>query len=194
MHIARHTLLASLILVAASATSAASLRAQQGGTFAVSGGATAPVGDLADGTGIGYHVQLSIQGRPPAVGGPTLRLDGLYANVGGKDGGVDVNTWSVNLNVVLAGALDRASGGVRPYGLAGVGYYNVKPDVEGIDGRGVLGFNAGGGLDFTLGQGLGAFIEVRYHHAIGAFESGGLLFEGDKTPAQFIPITFGVRF
>jgi opacity protein-like surface antigen len=183
----------SLAIVALLLALAAPLHAQQGGAFAVSAGPTAPVGDLAEGTGFGYHVQLSVQGRPPVFGGPTLRLDGMWANVGGKDGGVDVATWTVNLNLVIAGALDRASGGVRPYGLGGVGYYHVTPDFDGAEGKGVLGFNVGAGLEFELGQDLGAFFEFRYHHAIGAFEEAGLV-SLEKTPAQFIPITFGVRF
>ena len=85
------------------------------------------MGDLGDATKIGYHVQLSAEGRPPAVGGATLRLDGLYNDIGGKDGGVGVVIWGVNLNLVLNGAMDRASGGVRPYALGGAGYTKEYP-------------------------------------------------------------------
>lgn len=170
----------------------AAAHAQQGATFAVSGGASVPLGDLGDFTSTGYHVQLSLEGRPPAVAAPTLRVDGLYAGFGGKDGGAGVNLWTINANIVFNAARDRASGGVRPYFLGGVGYYNVKPDLDGAEGRGVFGFDAGAGLNFELGEGLGAFVEARYHHALNAFE-GGLL-TGEDRPARFVPVTFGIRF
>ena len=181
--------------LAATLLAPAALRAQvsPGTTFAASGGLTAPVGDLGDGAETGYHAQLTLAGRAPMMGGSTFRIDGLYAGMGGKDGGADVKLWSVNLNIVFTAAMDR--GGVRPYVLGGVGYYNTKLDagIAESEARNSVGFNGGGGLEFDLGQGLGAFLEVRYHHVLDAFERP-LLLGSEKSAAQFVPVTIGLRF
>ena len=193
---ANHTLhVLRLCALAATLALPAALHAQvsPGTTFSASGGLTAPVGDLGDGAKMGYHAQLSLAGRAPLMGGTTLRADAFYAGMGGKDGGADVKLWSLDINVVFSAAMDR--GGVRPYVLGGVGYYNTTLDgglVE-TDGRSSVGFNGGGGLEFDLGEGLGAFLEVRYHHVVDAFEQPLLLGTGKKA-AQLVPVSIGLRF
>lgn len=186
------TVAAALTLCATTAAAQATVNEASSGTFGVSGGLTAPTGDFGDFAKSGWHLQLSLAGRAPSFGGPTLRLDGLYTSVGGKDGANATNLWTVNGNIVFT--LPGGGTTVRPYFLGGVGYYNLRPDVEGVEGKGGFGLNGGGGLEFDLGQGLQSFLEIRFHHVVNAFESTSLLGGTESRPAQFIPVSFGIRF
>lgn len=188
LHVGRAALAALVVLLPAA------LRAQESAssaTFAVGGGISIPTGDIADVADKGYHVQLSLGGRAPALGGPTLRVDALYAALGDKHGYAGTNVWSANLNIVASAGSDES--GIRPYLIGGAGYYNVKGDYEGAEAKSAFGVNGGGGLEFDLGQGLGAFVEARFHYIVDAYQEP-LLLGGDNRAATFVPITFGLRF
>lgn len=176
--IRRSFALVSALALAATATSAA---AQARPQLSLGGGVTLPTGDLGEGTDAGWHGQVSLGYRPPLypVG---FRIDGAYHDLGASSGGADFRAISVTGNVVV-----EAPGlVVRPYLIGGVGLYNSK--VATLDGRNNFGVNGGAGLRFRLME-LDAFVEARYHAALGAIGSGD-----DERAAQYVPITFGIAF
>ena len=178
----RHTFALATLALAVTAAAADSAAAQARPQLAVGGGVTLPTGDLADGVDAGWHGQVSLGYRPPLypIG---FRIDGAYNDFGAKGGStVDFRAISVTGNVVL-----EAPGlVVRPYLIGGVGLYNTK--VSGTDSRNNFGVNGGAGLRFRLAE-VDAFVESRYHAALGAIGSGD-----DERAAQYIPITFGIAF
>ena len=175
----------SFALVSALALAAASpAGAQARPQLSVGGGVTLPTGDLGDFTDAGWHGQVSLGYRPPLypVG---FRIDGAYNDLGASSGGADFRAISVTGNVVV-----EAPGlVVRPYLIGGVGLYNTK--AGDLDSRNNLGLNGGVGLRFRM-MDVDAFVEGRYHAALGAFDAG--LLGDDERSAQYIPITFGISF
>jgi hypothetical protein len=146
-------------LVLAVLPGAASAQFQVGGGFAI------PTGDAGDVLNTGLHAQASFNLGLPLL--PDLRLDGIYqtydAEVG--DGSTDVLGGSVNL------LLDLPLVVIKPYVLAGVGYYDVSQEAEvgGVDveaSSSDFGFTGGVGLRVALGR-LGVFGEARVLSILG---------------------------
>ncbi len=157
--------------------------AQAQATFGVGAGLTMPMGDYGDAASVGFHgmgnVLFGLGTGPLAV-----RVDVAYHRTG-LEQGVDGHT-------ALAGGMASvvykipATGQIKPYVLAGLGYYNVKLDVTGIGSTDESNLAFGGGAGLTFGMsGASLFVEARYL----------TVQEGDTFAAtNFLPLTVGIRF
>ena len=203
MTLSRRLLAASAALVAAAAPAAAQdIAGVRAFTLGVRGGASVPIGDLAE-TGeeggnatTGFNVAGMLTFAPPALP-VALRVEVGYDRFGtdldldvfGPDAeNVDAN-WSVVSGTANA-VLGLGGVGVRPYLIGGVGVYRYELKVSGDDGEGGtvsfafddtdIGVNGGLGLRFGLGA-LNTFVEARVHHIFA------------EEALQFVPISVGLE-
>lgn len=152
-------------------------RAQRPVSLLVGGGASIPVGTLADGSSTGWNALagLAVSTLMQPLG---LRLDGAYNRMAGKASGPDQAITSGTLNVTYR--LPTPNTPIAPYLSAGGGVYWLEcrgdGGVCGSDTRG--GWNAGLGTKIAA-MGLTWFVEARFHRA------------GD---ARYLPVTIGVGF
>jgi hypothetical protein len=162
-------------------------------SFGVSGGASLPMGDLADGFSTGFNVSGHLYFKPAAFTNLGFRADVSFDRFGAK-GLDDEDTGDFNYRFlgVTGNALynfpQSSPGMVRPYVLGGVGFYNAKTSVT-VGGVGSssasstdLGVQAGAGVNFQL-SGFSTFVEAKFVNVF-----------GDGSSANFVPITFGIRF
>jgi hypothetical protein len=198
--------------------------------FSIGGGYTVPNGEVRDHLGDGYNFNVGLQVNVS----PVIGIEGLYSfnGLGDKRISIPVLPTPVNgtgvptdffasMNMQYGtGSLvfRKPDGGVRPYGLAGMGIYYrpvkvttpgvgyVPPycnpwwyvctggglvPVENVVGeRSSTDFGAvfGGGVAFGV-----FYAEARYHYIWGPEIEGAT---GDTTKAngQFLQTTFGFRF
>lgn len=180
-------------------------------TVILSGGAAMPMGDLDDIGNTGFALTGGVEF------GTSMLPFGLRAELGytrfgsmeasfpdGEGGTVDVEVRPSNLaftlNAILAPAVSATSPAtVRPYAIAGVGFYNAKVDADvegsgfdfgGSDDKGGVGLNGGAGVRFQF-VGFSSFIEARYHHL---FKGMPDMESEDEswTSAGYLPIIFGI--
>ena len=176
---------AALALVAA--VGASSAQAQTGVQFGLGGGVTMPIGDLGDATKTGYHGLVTIGFEGPANFPVGFRVDGIFQRLGLDDDTFDqaFQTIAGTLDAVYAFKVSESQK-IRPYVLAGGGYYNSKvtkgTGTADAGSEGDLGINGGLGVNFTAGR-MGLFLEGRAHHIF-----------TDGASSTFIPVTLGVRF
>jgi opacity protein-like surface antigen len=76
--------------------------------------------------------------------------------------------------------------GAKPYILAGLNWNQLATSVSGSDKKSNVGFNAGAGVNFSLGA-VGAYIEARYVKV-------SITDSGTDSDVSNVPITFGIRF
>ena len=201
--------------------------------FSLGGGWTAPNSDVRDHLGDGYNINIGLQVNVT----PVIGIEGLYSfnglgdkrisiPVSGEPGGETVPTdFSADMNMQYGTAslvFQKPDGGVRPYGLVGMGVYYrpVKVTTPGV------GFVPGycdpwwyvcvpGGFvpveniigersstDFGMAFGGGAnfgtfFAEARYNYIWGPEiepEVTPLADTPTKADGQFLQLTFGFRF
>ena len=173
-------------VLAATLLSASALAAQV--KFSVAAGATAPIGDAADGLEMGYNASVGLTFKPP-VAPVGLRVEGMYNQLSGK------GTPAVGSRIMALIVNGTFSGAALPavYLIGGLGMYNASatdwPTALGPEPDAVnkLGINVGAGFNFPLPS-LSPFAEVRLHH---------IMAKDDDTGAkniQLVPITFGIRF
>jgi len=159
--------------------------------FGLAGGTTIPSGSLNDRQNLGYNGLATVQLGVPAF--PfQLRADLQYNSFGGKDfrtalgqarDGSDTRVISGTLN----GVFSPLAGPVKPYLIAGIGYYDTQ--LKGTDATRKLGYNYGAGVKFAL-TGASIFVEARMHQINDATFGVG----GNRATAKFIPISIGVMF
>jgi opacity protein-like surface antigen len=198
------------LLIAALPAVAHGQRVASPTTVMLMGGAALPMGDLDDlgntGFTIGGGVEFGASVLPFGV-----RAELGYTRFGqedqtvpdGEGGTITVkarpSNLAVTLNAILAPAPSATSPAtVRPYAIAGVGFYNAKVDASiagggfdfgGSDTKGGFGLNGGAGVRFQF-VGFSSFIEARYHHLFKGMPD----VESDDeswTSAGYVPITFG---
>ncbi|HEX6588632.1 MAG TPA: outer membrane beta-barrel protein [Longimicrobiales bacterium] len=150
----------------------------------VAGGASIPVGDLADGVDVGWHAMGTVA-LTSLMQPMSLRLDGAYnsfglSDEGGPDAGESVTVISGTLN--LAYRLPLTDSPFSPYVIAGLGGYNSDCTAEGCEGTTKFGWNAGAGTKLYF-LGFRWFLEARYHST----DRGG-------ADVSYVPITLGVLF
>jgi opacity protein-like surface antigen len=158
----------------------------------VSGGLSLPMGDLGEGVSSGFTVAGHITFRPATFTNLSFRGDVSFDRWSTKDGGSalgDGNIRALGVTGNLVYAFPQANPSmVRPYVLGGVGFFNSKGSYEaaGIsvesESSTDLGIQAGAGLNFNL-SGFSTFLEAKYVNVF-----------GDGSSANWIPITFGIRF
>lgn len=138
-------------------------------------GAAFPTGDFGDAVDPGLHVQASLNIGLPLL--PDVRLDGIYQTYSGDgDSSVDVLGGGVNL------LLDMPLVVIKPYLIAGVGFYDVSVEVGTDDvSNSEIGFTGGAGLRLGLGS-LGVFAEAR------------VLRIGGDVDMTTVPVLVGITF
>ena len=177
--------------------------------MSISAGGAMPTGDLSDAANMGFTIAGSAEFSPISI--PfALRIDLGYTKFGEKtvsfsEGGTpfevssDFSNFAGTFNAVFGG---RSPAQVRPYGIAGVGFYNTKVDVSltgggdsfsADDTEGSFGINGGAGLRFRMGT-MSTFVEGRYHYVL----KGGPNTDEDSDDtfgaAGYFPIVFGISF
>ena len=152
--------------------------------LSIMGGVSFPKGDASQVPDMGYNGGMALGLRAPLlqVG---IRFDagishfpGKEIVVGGSSYSQSTNVWSGTVNATYSLPLPAP---VKPYAIAGLGYYGTIVTVQGVPGNASeskLGYNAGVG--FSLSR---LFVEMRYHHVN---TSGSSL--------TFMPVTFGITF
>jgi len=152
--------------------------------LSVMGGVSFPKGDAGQVENMGYNggVGLSFSAPVLPIG---LRLEAGLHHFPGKDINVGGSTFTQSMNI-WSGAVNATYGlplpsPVKPYAIAGLGYYGAIMTVDGVPGSSSdskLGYNAGVGASFSR-----FFAEVRYHH----MNTSG-------SAVTFMPLTFGITF
>ncbi len=179
--------------LAVAAPAHAQLEPGLGISFGIGGGASLPVRNAREQFRAGFNGQALLQydfAKAPFalrgefsyqsfdLRGPALKSAGATSGTGTLLGGVG----TVKIYV--------ARGHVRPYVLAGAGFYTVKIEPNGIGetrSEGRLGGNGGAGFMFTFGS-LSLYAESRVDHVFvnRAADATGSI--------DIIPVTIGVLF
>lgn len=160
-------------------------------------GLAMPVGDLKDvaENGLNAGLNLTIHPAQPFA----LGLDLGYLGFGEKDlglfdfGGTILSAKSKvsALQATAFGRLNLSADAATPYLKAGAGLYRLKAEATVSDGissasadesENKLGFNLGGGMDFTVGGSSRLGIEGLYHI---------IMTEGSSTQAVTLAARFG---
>lgn len=152
--------------------------------LSIMGGVSFPKGDAAQVQDMGYNGGLGLGFSAPMI--PIgIRLEaGLHhfpgkdVNVGGTTFTQSTNVWSGTVNATYSLPLPSP---VKPYAIAGLGYYGAIMTVDGVPGNtseSKLGYNAGVGVSFSR-----FFAEARYHHM-----------NTENSALTFMPLTFGITF
>lgn len=148
--------------------------AQRPISFGIAGGATVPLGDLGDDTETGFNLMGVLDFGAPLI--PVgFRIDGMWSQLGATGAGDDHRILALTGNVRYA----MAGVGMRPYLIGGLGFYNQS---QGTIDENDFGINAGVGVEFLL-AGFSTFGEIRFHNIF-----------ADPESAQFLPISFGLKF
>ncbi|MGH2609626.1 MAG: outer membrane beta-barrel protein [Tepidiformaceae bacterium] len=148
-------------------------------SFWLGAGLTMPTSDYGDFASTGFHgmgaVSLGL-----GTGALGVRVEGVYHRTG-LEQGVDGNTSILGAMASLMYSVP-SPGTVKPYLIAGAGYYKANVEVTGFGSadESDLGFGGGGGIQFAMG-GTTLFAEVRY------------ITVGGDVQADFLPITVGIK-
>lgn len=162
----RRILFSALLLGVLPAAASAQLSVGAGPAF--------PTGDFGDAYDTGLHLQASVNVPLPML--PDIRIDGMYQRYSGDVADADILGGGVNV------LFDLPLVAIKPYLLAGVGYYDVSLEAAGLEGSdSEVGFTGGAGVRVGVGR-FGVFGEAR------ALRIGG---DVDLTT---IPVIIGVTF
>lgn len=170
----------SVLAVALAAQVSTSSLSAQNVNLGVGGGLTLPLGDFGDAAKLGWHGAAHLgYGLPSGLG---FRGEFFYGQ-----NKVDAN---VDAKFKLAGGMGsltydfKTAGGLKPYILGGVGYFQVKAEGGGGSiSESKVAFGGGAGLKFKAGSDANIFVESRY---LSVSTSGGA--------TTFVPVTVGVSF
>lgn len=151
--------------------------------LSVMGGVSFPKGDASQAEDMGYNGGLGLGFSAPMI--PIgLRIEADLHHFPGKADNVgsgltaSTNVYSGTVNATYSLPLPMP---VKPYAIAGLGYYGAIVTVDNVPGstsQSKLGYNAGVGVSFSR-----FFAEMRYHHMN---TSGSAI--------TFMPLTFGITF
>ena len=151
--------------------------------LSVMGGVSFPKGDASQADNMGYNGGLGLGFSAPMI--PIgIRIDAALHHFPGKDGNAgtgltaSTNVWSGTVNATYSLPLPSP---VKPYAIAGLGYYGAIETIDNVPGsvsQKKLGYNAGVGVSFSR-----FFAEMRYHHV-----------NTDGSALTYMPMTFGITF
>ena len=156
--------------------------------FTLFGGGALPSGKTSDLVKTGYTVGGALDFKLPLM--PIgVRGEVLYSSFDAKGlsptgANADATEFGANLNGVMWIALPTA-GLVRPYLTAGPSYSRLELSPTGGPGSTTAnrwGFNAGGGVQLSLGE-LGVRFDARYRRI-----------STDNDAFTYIPVTVGITF
>lgn len=156
--------------------------------FTIFGGAALPVGDSQDALKTGYTVGGAVDLRVP-LSPLGFRGELTYSGFDAKGlsgTGIDANLKDLGVNANVVFWLSNPTP-VKPYLTGGPSWSHQTGTVSGggssaSDSQNAWGFNAGGGLQFALGE-LGTRLDLRYRRI-----------SKDGNTFSVIPITFGITF
>jgi hypothetical protein len=168
----RNRLVLIALALSCAAAPVAPLEAQRLVSLNVGGGATLPLGNLADGADPGWHALagLGIGSLMQPIG---IRVEGAYNRFGG-DASADPVITSATLNFTYR--LPMTNSPVSPYLITGWGAHWLDCSDAACDADQRFGGNAGLGMKFNVG--LRGFIESRFHWVTGK--------------VRYVPVTFGI--
>lgn len=174
-----------MIAVAVVSVASAATVAAQSVRFGVGGGLISPLSDYKDADKTGWHALASAEfGIPLSPVG--IRVDGLYGQTKHQaplDN--DGNTKLMGALASLVWKIPVSAPLVKPYVLAGGGFYNVKITIpsQTVDtSESKFAYAFGAGLNVGVGP-LHAFVEGRY-----------VSIQTSGTSTKFIPVTVGLQF
>lgn len=154
--------------------------------FSIAAGPAIPIAGIRSEThSNGFNVQAGVGvgnlDRPLSV-----RIDGFYSSFGGKavPGDADreySDEWFIG--VTANGVYTLDAGSVRPYAIAGLGFYNEYPGLYNV------GLNAGVGARLPVGR-IRPFAEVRFHN----FATLGGSEYRFGSPARTASLSLGISF
>ena len=179
-------LLWSAILLFGEIATSSPVLAQKTYALALGGGAAIPVGKLGDVQNTGYNaiaaLALGLSDLPMGI-----RFDGIYNNLSHpKTPAGGTATSDLRVGGALANFVFTFPGtSSKAYIIAGLGWYNSKPDTPGAKSQNNWGVNGGLGATFAFGP-VATFVEARYHSVSRSASKGGVY--------QFVPITLGIMF
>lgn len=167
----RNRLLVLTLGALCAAAPATPLTAQRLVSLNVGGGASIPIGNLADGADPGWHALagLGIGSLMQPIG---IRVEGAY-NRFGSDLTADPVIISATLNVTYR--LPMTNSPVSPYVITGWGAHWLDCSGAACDADQRYGGNAGLGMKFNVG--LRGFVESRFHWVTGK--------------VRYVPVTLG---
>ncbi len=171
---------------------------EKGVRFGVSAGLSVPMGKLGDVNGTGYNLTGHATLSPSSLANLSFRGDVGIDRFDAKEsigsltqkGGVTMIGFTAN--AIYAFSQDDPGAVTRPYILVGGGFFNGRSKVTSILGAAEdtdssnstdAGIQFGGGMEFNLSSGFGAFAEAKLVNVF-----------GDGSSRRWIPISFGVRF
>jgi len=182
----RKLLGSALVLAVLVFAGTAAAAAQSDVRFGLGAGVVIPMGDYSDDVAWGDKLGF-LFGAGASIGLGTapvrIRVEGSYSQTAHDSaawGGVDGNTKILGGMASVVYPFETA-GKVKPYVLAGIGYYSVKESILDESESGV-GFGGGAGLMLAAGS-ANILLEVRYLTS----KAGGLNFAR-------LPIMVGVSF
>ena len=160
--------LASLLLLLAPT----SARAQWPASFGIAAGPTFS----SDAEDVGYHFG-GLLAMDPLVLPIGFRFDGVMNQFNFPGGKTRIFDVTANLMYAMI-----PTPRVKPYVIAGLGFYGSRVVGSGELGSNDIGINAGAGVKFNL-MVVNGFVDARFHHI---FSDGG--------GTGFIPVSIGITF
>ncbi|MGV3709683.1 MAG: outer membrane protein [Gemmatimonas sp.] len=161
----------------------------------VTAGASLPIGDFGDAYETGFTVGGHVLLAPASLSMLAFRGDVTYdrwsaKGIAGQVVDANNSTLGVMGNVILRSGSAMS---IKPYAIGGLGLLSSKysgkiGNIEAsLDRENNFGVQAGGGLEFAL-SGFTTFVEAKF---VNAFAKDG---NGERRNANWIPVTFGIRF
>lgn len=168
-------------------------------SFGVSGGASIPVSDLSDGVDVGYTVGAHVLLAPSSMQMLAFRGDVGFDSWNYKSAVAQALDGKFRALTVMGNVILKSSSAmsIKPYAIGGLGLVNTKSSAKAAgvtvsESNSGFGIQAGGGLEFQL-SGFTTFIEAKFVNAFSALDDGTTSSDSKKS-ANWIPITFGIRF
>jgi opacity protein-like surface antigen len=156
--------------------------------FTLFGGAALPIDKTSDlvrtGFNVGGAVDLKLPLMPVGFRGEIIYSSFDAKGLSSTGTTADATEFGANANIVMWIPLPTA-GLIRPYFTVGPSYSRLELLPTGGPGSSTAnrwGFNAGGGVQFSLGE-LGARVDARYRRI-----------STENNSFTYIPVTFGITF
>lgn len=169
-----------MLLAAVVLTSASAAQAEGTMTFGLGGGVTLPMGDFGDAAKLGFNggVYGDYWLKPNYAFGVDITGNMLSAKDDILDAikvfypNADVKYTLISFGVHGKWAPAMENSSVSPWITYGVAMYNFKSKIEdagpatGEDSDSKVGFNGGGGLDFSGNASMKPGVDVKYHYVM----------------------------